>query len=180
MNFDDIVNGITDKLGEETTSTIGDDIANLISFQSNQQDEIKKRDGEIEKLKKEVEKELQAAIEKDAALERRFQTVIVDQPSIEETIEMLKDKGAVVDYVDVKYLENAVTLYQIIAMGEASSNLARFDGIRYGYRTENYSNLRELFRNSRRAPFIRPVHTFSCNILIYYLLHHVVYFFFYG
>ena len=52
MNFDDIVNGITDKLGEETTSTIGDDIANLISFQSNQQDEMKKRDTEIEKLKK--------------------------------------------------------------------------------------------------------------------------------
>lgn len=52
MNFDDIVNGITDKLGEETTSAIGDDIANLISFQSNQQDEMKKRDTEIEKLKK--------------------------------------------------------------------------------------------------------------------------------
>lgn len=52
MNFDDIVNGITDKLGEETTSTIGDDIANLISFQSTQQDELKKREGEIEKLKK--------------------------------------------------------------------------------------------------------------------------------
>lgn len=52
MNFDDIVNGITDKLGEETTSAIGDDIANLISFQSTQQDELKKRDGEIEKLKK--------------------------------------------------------------------------------------------------------------------------------
>ena len=52
MNFDDIVNNITNKLGEETTSSIGDDIANLISFQSNQQDELKKRDGEIEKLKK--------------------------------------------------------------------------------------------------------------------------------
>lgn len=52
MNFDDIVNNITDKLGEETTSSIGDDIANLISFQSTQQDELKKRDGEIEKLKK--------------------------------------------------------------------------------------------------------------------------------
>ena len=52
MNFDDIVNGITDKLGEETTSAIGDDIASLISFQSTQQDELKKRDGEIEKLKK--------------------------------------------------------------------------------------------------------------------------------
>ena len=52
--------------------------------------------------------------------------------TIEGVIEMLKENGATVDYVDMKYLDNAVTLYQIIAMGEASSNLARFDGIRYG------------------------------------------------
>ena len=56
---------------------------------------------------------------------------------IEEVIEMLKENGATVDYVDMKYLDNAVTLYQIIAMGEASSNLARFDGIRYGLSHEN-------------------------------------------
>ena len=52
---------------------------------------------------------------------------------LKETIELLKKLGATVEYIDMKYIDNAVTLYQIIAMGEASSNLARFDGIRYGY-----------------------------------------------
>ena len=56
---------------------------------------------------------------------------------IEETIELLKNAGATVDYVDMKYLDQAVTLYQVIALGEASSNLARFDGIRYGFSAEN-------------------------------------------
>lgn len=72
---------------------------------------------------------------------------------IEETIEMLKDKGATVDYVDVKYLENAVTLYQIIAMGEASSNLARFDGIRYGHSKENPENIEDLYYGTRQEGF---------------------------
>ncbi len=52
MNFDEIVDGITEKLGNETTGTISDDLANLIAFQSTQQEELKKRNGEIEKLKK--------------------------------------------------------------------------------------------------------------------------------
>ena len=56
---------------------------------------------------------------------------IIDK--LKETVNVLESLGATVDYVDMKYLENAVTLYQIIAMGEASSNLARFDGIRYGH-----------------------------------------------
>ena len=49
------------------------------------------------------------------AVPNYFMSDIVEENiriKIEETIEMLKDKGATVDYVDVKYLENAVTLYQ--------------------------------------------------------------------
>lgn len=52
MDFDSIVNGITEKLGKETTGTISDDLANLIGFQASQQDELKNRASEIEKLKK--------------------------------------------------------------------------------------------------------------------------------
>lgn len=73
--------------------------------------------------------------------------------SIKETIEMLKKEGAIVEYVDVKYLENAVTLYQIIAMGEASSNLARFDGIRFGHSCENPKDVEELYYETRREGF---------------------------
>ena len=90
------------------------------------------------------------------AVPNYFMSDIVEENiriKIEETIEMLKDKGAVVDYVDVKYLENAVTLYQIIAMGEASSNLARFDGIRYGHSKENPENIEDLYYGTRQEGF---------------------------
>ena len=74
------------------------------------------------------------------ALPNYFMSDIVTEEirnEVEKTKELLESSGAIVDYVDMKYLDKAVTLYQIIAMGEASSNLARFDGIRYGYATEN-------------------------------------------
>ena len=70
-----------------------------------------------------------------------------------ETKKMLEEKGAVVEEVDIKYIENAVTLYQIIAMGEASSNLARFDGIRYGYSYENPENIDDLYLETRKNGF---------------------------
>ena len=72
---------------------------------------------------------------------------------IKDVVKLLEKKGAIVDYVDVKYLENAVTLYQIIAMGEASSNLARFDGIRYGYSEENPKDIDELYLKTRAEGF---------------------------
>jgi aspartyl-tRNA(Asn)/glutamyl-tRNA(Gln) amidotransferase subunit A len=72
---------------------------------------------------------------------------------VKDTIKILEDNGAIVDYVDVKYLENAVTLYQVIAMGEASSNLARFDGIRYGYSYENPENIEDVYLKTRALGF---------------------------
>ena len=70
-----------------------------------------------------------------------------------DIVSLLKNKGCTVDFVDIKYLENAVTLYQIIAMGEASSNLARFDGVRYGYSYPNPKNLEELYTKTRQEGF---------------------------
>lgn len=72
---------------------------------------------------------------------------------VKDTIKLLEDNGAIVDYIDVDYLENAVTLYQIIAMGEASSNLARFDGIRYGYSYENPENIEDVYLKTRALGF---------------------------
>lgn len=76
---------------------------------------------------------------------------------IKNVIKYLEENGVVVDYIDMKYLDQAVTLYQVIAMGEASSNLARFDGVRYGYRTENYNNLEEMYLKTRQEGFGREV-----------------------
>ena len=72
---------------------------------------------------------------------------------IKEVAELLKKNKIQVDYVDIKYIENAVTLYQIIAMGEASSNLARFDGIRYGFSYENPESYEDLYLETRREGF---------------------------
>lgn len=72
---------------------------------------------------------------------------------VEEIINLLKDNGAEIDYIDIKYIENTVTIYQIIAMGEASSNLARFDGVRYGYSCDNPKNVEDLYKRTRQEGF---------------------------
>lgn len=94
------------------------------------------------------------------AIPNYFVSDIVNNEIIEKiksTIKLLESLGATVDYVDMKYLENAVTLYQIIAMGEASSNLARFDGIRYGHSKENPKDIRDLYFGTRAEGFGKEV-----------------------
>lgn len=94
------------------------------------------------------------------AVPNYFMSDIVEdeiREKIKDTIKVLEDSGATVDYLDVKYLENAVTLYQIIAMGEASSNLARFDGIRYGHSKENPENIEDLYYGTRQEGFGKEV-----------------------
>ncbi len=97
---------------------------------------------------------------KKIAVPKFLMSDIVDSEiieKIESVIEMLKENGAVVDYVDMKYLDNAVTLYQIIAMGEASSNLARFDGIRYGLSAKDPKSHEDLYLETRREGFGKEV-----------------------
>ncbi len=61
--------------------------------------------------------------------------------------------GAVCEEVSLPHTDYALPVYYIIASAEASSNLARYDGIRYGYRAENFSDLRDLFVKSRSEGF---------------------------
>lgn len=72
---------------------------------------------------------------------------------VNNIIDLLRKNGATVEYVDIDYIENSVTLYQIIAMSEASSNLARFDGIRYGYSAKNPVNVDDLYCRTRGEGF---------------------------
>ena len=72
---------------------------------------------------------------------------------IYEAIETYKKMGAIVEEVSLNVAEYALATYYIIACAEASSNLGRFDGIRYGYRTSNYQNLKDIYRNSRSEGF---------------------------
>ena len=70
-----------------------------------------------------------------------------------KAIEEYKAMGAEVEEFSLPIAEYALATYYIIADAEASSNLGRFDGIRYGYRTPNYQNLRDIFVNSRAEGF---------------------------
>ncbi len=70
-----------------------------------------------------------------------------------EAVEALKGLGAEVEEISLPYTEYALSCYYIISTSEASSNLARFDGVRYGYRAENYKDLDELYVNTRSEGF---------------------------
>ena len=72
---------------------------------------------------------------------------------LEEAIQKYKELGAIVEECSLDIANYSLATYYIIACAEASSNLGRFDGIRYGYRTKNYTNLKELFKNSRSEGF---------------------------
>ena len=72
---------------------------------------------------------------------------------LNEVIEILKKHNCTIDYVDINYIDKAVPLYQVIAMGEASSNLARFDGIRYGYSYDNPKDIEDLYLKTRKIGF---------------------------
>lgn len=66
---------------------------------------------------------------------------------------VLEEKGAIVEEFDLSLVEYAIPAYYVIASAEASSNLARFDGVKYGYRTENYEELHSMYKKTRSEGF---------------------------
>ena len=66
---------------------------------------------------------------------------------------VLADRGAVVERFDLSLVDYAIPAYYTIAAAEASSNLERFDGIKYGYRTEEYAGLHNMYKKSRSEGF---------------------------
>ena len=73
--------------------------------------------------------------------------------SLEKAIEKYKELGAKVEEVSLDIATYALATYYIIACAEASSNLGRFDGIRYGYRSPEAKDLKEIFKKSRSEGF---------------------------
>lgn len=65
----------------------------------------------------------------------------------------LEEKGAIVEEFDLSLVEYAIPAYYVIACAEASSNLARFDGVKYGYRTEQYDGLHNMYKKTRSEGF---------------------------
>lgn len=75
------------------------------------------------------------------------------QEEFEKAVEFFKSNGAIVEEVSLPNLKYATETYIIISNGEAASNMARFDGLRYGYRAKEYDNLDELYIKSRTESF---------------------------
>ena len=78
-------------------------------------------------------------------------------PEVKEAIlaaaKVLEEKGAIVEEFDLSLVEYAIPAYYVIACAEASSNLARFDGVKYGYRTEQYDGLHNMYKKTRSEGF---------------------------
>ena len=110
---------------------------------------------------KEVVKDYTSLIDKDVsnlkiAVPHYYMSDTIDKEvreNIVKVIDLLKNKGCQIDYVDIDYLEYAIPLYQVIAFGEASSNLARYDGVRFGLKIDDFKNIDELYKNTRSQGF---------------------------
>lgn len=79
------------------------------------------------------------------------------EKAIKDTIEKLKSMGAVIEEISLPITEEGLSAYYIISSAEASSNLSRYDGIRYGYRSKNYETIDELMEMSRSEGFGKEV-----------------------
>ena len=78
-------------------------------------------------------------------------------PQVKESIlkaaDVLKARGAEVEYFDLDLIDYAIPAYYVIASAEASSNLERFDGVKYGYRTKEYEGLHNMYKKTRSEGF---------------------------
>ncbi|WP_435605983.1 Asp-tRNA(Asn)/Glu-tRNA(Gln) amidotransferase subunit GatA [Pseudomonas knackmussii] len=82
-----------------------------------------------------------------AGLDARIGTAVM------AVVEQLKQLGAAVKEISLPNMQHAIPAYYVIAPAEASSNLSRFDGVRYGYRCENPKDLQDLYKRSRAEGF---------------------------
>lgn len=82
-----------------------------------------------------------------AGLDEEVKTAIL------KAADVLKQKGAIVEEFQLSLVEYAIPAYYVIASAEASSNLARFDGVKYGYRAKEYNGLHGMYKKSRSEGF---------------------------
>lgn len=109
------------------------------SMKSNDEISIDLNDAKLEGMKVAIPKEFIEYAPKNKAIQDKF----------EESIEIFKNAGASIEYVSLPHLKYSIETYLITVTSEISSNMSRFDGIAYGYRSENYETLDELYINSR-------------------------------
>ncbi len=99
---------------------------------------------------------LESGNKKIAIFKSAIENEGIDPEIKEETlkfIEKLKSQGHQIELLDFEYFDYVIPAYYVMTTAEASSNLARFDGIRYGHRTETSGSLTEMYANSRTEGF---------------------------
>jgi aspartyl-tRNA(Asn)/glutamyl-tRNA(Gln) amidotransferase subunit A len=79
------------------------------------------------------------------------------EKGVKEAIDQLRRLGAEIIRISLPHTEYAVAIYYIIATAEASSNLARYDGVKYGYRKKGYRDLMEMYTRTRQEGFGQEV-----------------------
>lgn len=72
---------------------------------------------------------------------------------VQEVAQVLKHRGAILTEVSIPELKQVIPAYYVLASAEASSNLARYDGVKYGFRAEEYKNLTQMYENTRSQGF---------------------------
>ena len=75
------------------------------------------------------------------------------EESVRSAIEVLRESGAIIEEVSLPHTDYAMATYYIIAPAEASANLARYDGVRYGFRAEDAEDLGDMYRQTRTEGF---------------------------
>ncbi|WP_238483650.1 Asp-tRNA(Asn)/Glu-tRNA(Gln) amidotransferase subunit GatA [Anaerosporobacter faecicola] len=70
---------------------------------------------------------------------------------------VLEEQGAIVEEFDLDIVDLAIPAYYVLASAEASSNLSRYDGVKYGYRTPDFESLQELYKKTRSEGFGQEV-----------------------
>lgn len=73
--------------------------------------------------------------------------------AIQKAAKVLESQGAVIEEFDLSLVKYAIPAYYVIASAEASSNLERFDGVKYGYRTADYDGLHNMYKKTRSEGF---------------------------
>ncbi|WP_026486622.1 Asp-tRNA(Asn)/Glu-tRNA(Gln) amidotransferase subunit GatA [Caldanaerobius polysaccharolyticus] len=124
----------------------GYDKADSTSIDGKKQDYLSELKKGIKGIKVGIPKEFFAQGVSDGVKERIY-----------EAARVLENLGAVVEETSLPYSGYALAVYYIIASAEASSNLARYDGIRYGYRAEDYEDMVDLFMRTRSEGFGKEV-----------------------
>jgi len=79
------------------------------------------------------------------------------EEAVRAAIKALEDAGATVEEISLPHTRYAVPTYYIVATAEASSNLSRYDGVKYGFRAKEYSNLMEMYKRTRSQGFGQEV-----------------------